>query len=165
MKSRLIEACAQSARLLLLCAAVTGPSSSLAAPALTALEVRNAWVRANPPGTPVAAGYLSLHNRSSKDVRVIGLRSPLADHVEVHEMKSDSGQMKMRRLDELKIPAGQTVQLIPGGLHLMFFGTKGQVVAGDSVAVTLSLDDGSQLALDLPVRQAAPEADAHSHHH
>lgn len=126
------------------------------------LDISDAWLRAMPPGAGVAAGYVTLHNKSAKDVRVVSWRSPVAESVEVHEMKMEGGQMRMRQLEGgLTIAAGQTVALAPGGFHLMFMGVKNTAAVGSFVAVQLVMADGSSLDLVLPVRDSEPEHQSH----
>ena len=154
MKSLIREACASIARVLLFsCVAVALPA--FAGDTNENLEIKDAWVREMPPGTEVAAGYLSLHNRGARPVRVVSFSSPVAQSLEIHEMKMDKGQMRMRELKGgLAIAPGQTVKLSPGGYHLMLMGVAHALIAGDSVGLELVFDDGSKLHLDLPVRTA-----------
>ncbi len=126
------------------------------------LDMSDAWLRAMPPGAGVAAGYVTLHNGTAKDMRVVGWRSPIAESVEVHEMKMEGGQMRMRQLEGgLSIASGQTVALAPGGFHLMFMGVKQAAPIGSSVAVQLVMADGSTLDLSLPVHESEPEHQSH----
>src|SRR5689334_19189304 len=77
------------------------------------IEVTNAWVRATVPGQPVAGAYLTL--RSQRDAKVVAVQSPVAKAAEIHSMSHEGDVMKMRKLDALPLPAGQTVQLTPNG--------------------------------------------------
>ena len=127
------------------------------------LQVREAWVRAMPPGSPVAAGYMQLHNPGRTALRVSGLSSPLAERVEAHDMTMENGQMRMRE-SEIALAPGESLALEPGGRHLMFFGVKAPFAEGQSVALTIRLDDGSSQQLSLPVRSEAAAESGHAHH-
>lgn len=117
------------------------------------VEVSDPWVRAMPPSAAVAAGYLTLHNAAARPLRLLAVESPMASVVEIHEMRSANGMMQMRHLTEgLLIEPGQTVQLEPGGLHLMFMDPTATFSAGDSVPLTLRFDDAPSITLDAPVR-------------
>lgn len=129
-----------------------------------ALHAREAWLRATPPGARVAAAYLALLNPGDQPRRIVGLRSDLADRVELHEMKIVDGQMRMRALQDPVVPARGELQLAPGSTHLMFIGLRRQPAAGETVALTIEFDDASTLELSLPVREAAPEGDGHGMH-
>jgi copper(I)-binding protein len=61
--------------------------------------------------------------------------------VELHEMKMDGGVMKMKAIERLPLPAGQTVALKPGGYHVMLMGLAQPLNAGDSIPVTLTFED------------------------
>jgi len=89
------------------------------------IVIDNAWSRATPKGASVGAGYFTVTNKGSVPDRLIGVTSAVADHAEVHEMAMKDGVMTMRPLaGGLEIKPGQTVQLKPGGNHVMMFGLK-----------------------------------------
>jgi len=67
----------------------------------------------------------TLHNRSSEMLNLVAVNSDMFDRIEIHTMTSTDGIMRMRRLADLPLPAGETVTLKPGGLHLMLFGFRG----------------------------------------
>jgi hypothetical protein len=86
-------------------------------------------------------------------------------------MKMEGDVMRMRALDGLDLPAGQTVELKPGGLHLMFQQLKAPLQEGTQVPVTLVFQDAqgaeSRLHLQVPVQRMAPkggEAAGHGGH-
>jgi periplasmic copper chaperone A len=99
------------------------------------VEVSNAWVRATVAGQPVAGAYFDL--RAQRSAKLIGVASPVAKRGEIHEMKDDGGMMTMRAVDAVDLPAGKTVSLAPGGLHVMLFGLSEPLVAGRKVPLTL----------------------------
>jgi copper(I)-binding protein len=125
------------------------------APALAAangLEGRDGWIREAPPQAPVRAGYVELRNGGPADVVLTGARSEAFGAIEVHEMVGEGDLMRMRRLQELRVPAGGTVTLQPGGRHLMLFRPQRPLQAGDTVVVTLELVDGSSVDIELTQR-------------
>jgi copper(I)-binding protein len=99
------------------------------------VDVTNAWVRATVPGQPVAGAYLDL--RASSRLKLVGASSPVAGRGEIHEMKDEDGMMKMRAVEAVDLPAGKTVSLAPGGLHVMLFGLAEPLAEGRKVALTL----------------------------
>ncbi len=101
------------------------------------VEVSNAWVRATVPGQPVAGAYLDL--RASSRLKLVGVSSPVAERGEIHEMKDEDGMMKMRAVKAVDLPAGKTVSLAPGGLHVMLFGLAEPLTEGRKVPLTLKL--------------------------
>ncbi|QDL94571.1 copper chaperone PCu(A)C (plasmid) [Paroceanicella profunda] len=136
---RLVLAAALSAAL---------PGLALAGP----VTASGAWVRATPPGAMAAGGFLTLHNPGPGDDRLVGARSPAAARVELHGMEMSGGVMRMHPLAEgLPLPAGATVALAPGGAHIMMMDLAAPVVVGAPVPVTLILDSGAEIAVQMQV--------------
>jgi hypothetical protein len=109
-----------------------------AAYAAAVVDVKGAWVRATVPGQKVAGAYLEI--RSGSAARLVGVRSPVAKSAEIHSMSNEGGVMKMRHLDALDLPAGQTVRLEPSGNHIMLFDIKQPLAAGARVPLTLIIE-------------------------
>lgn len=124
------------------------------------VQVEGAWARASVPGQKSSGAFMRLTAR--EPLRLVGGQSPVAAHVEVHEMKMDGEVMRMRPLEALPLPAGEAVELRPGGLHLMLMELKAPLQAGTRVPVTLLLRDErgaeQRLTLDVPVSVRAPGA-------
>lgn len=117
------------------------------------VSAEDPWIRETPPGRTVAAGYVALRNDGTGDRQLIGGRSAAADRVEVHEMRHVDGMMRMRQVQRVTVPAGESVMLEPGGMHLMLFGID-DAEAGSNIPVTLLFDDGAELDLEFEVRRA-----------
>jgi len=109
-----------------------------AAHAAGVVDVKDAWVRATVPGQKVAGAYLEI--RSGSAARLVGVRSPVAKSAEIHSMSNEGGMMKMRHLDALDLPAGQSVRLEPNGNHIMLFDIKQPLEAGARVPLTLIIE-------------------------
>lgn len=121
------------------------------APATAALEIRDAWAAPSPGGVDVAAGYLTLVGGSADDT-LVSASSPRAGSVEIHEMTMEGGAMQMRAVTGgLAIPAGQTITLAPGGMHLMFMGVTQPFTPGETIPVTLTFANAGAQTVDLPV--------------
>jgi copper(I)-binding protein len=119
-----------------------------AAHAAAVAEVKDAWVRATVPGQKVAGAYLEIRSRSA--ARLVGVRSPAAKSAEIHSMSNDGGVMKMRHLDALALPAGQSVRLEPNGNHIMLFDIKQPLEAGARVPLTLIIEqNGKKKSLEV----------------
>ena len=93
--------------------------------------------------------------------QLIGVSSPVAGVGEVHEMKMDGDIMKMRAMPALDLPSGKTVELKPGGYHLMLMDLKQPLLKDSKVPLTLLFKDAkgvqSKLELSLPVSAIAPK--------
>jgi len=115
------------------------------------VAVMNAWVREAHPAAKRNSGYVTLVNGGSEDVTLSGIQSDPFKSVEISEMVKIDGLMKRRTLTALVIPAGGSVELKPGQLHLSFKGRKGNLPAGEKVDLTLTFDSGGQQTITLSV--------------
>ena len=103
------------------------------------MTVSNAWARATAPGQKIAGAYLKI--TSATAAWLVGGTSPLAKRVEVHQMTMDDNVMKMRPIARLELRAGTVVELKPGGYHLMLIDVARPLVKGDTVPLTLIVED------------------------
>ncbi|MEA2832356.1 MAG: periplasmic copper chaperone [Methylobacteriaceae bacterium] len=118
-----------------------------------ALQIEAPWLRATPGGAKVGAGYLRITNTGSEADRLTGASMPLAPRGEVHEMTMQNGVMHMGPLAQgLAIPPGKTVELKPGGFHLMFLDLKGALKQGEKVDVTLTFEKAGSVTVAFPVQ-------------
>jgi len=140
---------------------------ALAATALTALaagapvEVDNAWVRATVKGQMATGAFMTL--TSDHGGKLVGVSSPAAAVVQVHEMKMEGGVMKMGEVKGgLDLPTGKAVALQPGGFHIMMMDLKAPLAASTTVPLTLIVKDDqgieSKVDVQVPVAVKAPKA-------
>jgi periplasmic copper chaperone A len=116
------------------------------------LTVATPWARATPGGAKIGGGYLTVTNNGSSADRLVGATVEFADHVEIHEMSMTDGVMKMREISSgLEIKPGATVELKPGGFHMMFVDLKQPLKQGDSVKVTLKFEKAGSLDVKFSV--------------
>lgn len=126
------------------------------------LEITSAFTKAMLPGQPVGGGYLTIKNTGKADDMLVSVASPVAGTVEMHEMAIQGEVMRMRKLDTgIAIPAGKTVELTPGGLHLMFMKVKEPFKQGGKVPVTLTFEKAGKVDITLPVEAAGPGGHEH----
>lgn len=114
------------------------------------LMIAGAWSRATPPGVDIGAGYLQITNHGSRPDRLLRVRSDVSDRVEMHESKMEQGVMRMREQSDIPIAAGATVELKPGGLHLMLLGLGQPLQAGQSYQLSLEFENAGEV--DVPAR-------------
>lgn len=119
------------------------------------VTIGDAWVRTPHPAQKITAGYMTIRNGGDKQVALIAIDSKSAKVVEMHEMKTVDGMMSMKKVDRIVIPPKGSVQLEPGGMHLMLieFGTTEK-----SVTFTLEFDDGTKAEVKAPIRDAEDHA-------
>jgi copper(I)-binding protein len=110
----------------------------------------------------VGAGYLTITNKGTADDTLVSASSPVAGVTQVHEMKMEGDVMKMNEVEGgLVIPAGQSVTLEPGGLHIMLMDLKQQLVEGTTFPVTLTFANAGNIEVELAV--GAINADEPTH--
>jgi copper(I)-binding protein len=133
------------------CSAAASPSPT-AGPNAAAPVIANAWVR--PPvgmGRP-AAGYLSITNPGGVADALIAASSPVASMVEIHEtVAGESGMTGMRAVARIEVPAGVTVELKPGGYHLMLMGVT-SIRAGGTVQLELTFEKAGKVMVTAEVK-------------
>ena len=117
------------------------------------LTVQDAWVRATVPNQHATGVFMRL--TSAAPARLVAVESQAAKHVEVHEMAMQDNVMKMRQVAGIDLPAGQAVELKPGGYHVMLIDLAGQIAPGDHVALTLVVEDASRQQRRVPVDAVA----------
>lgn len=134
--------------------------SNAQAQTLTAqtLTVQDAWARPTVAGQKTSGAYMKITAR--ENLQLVGASSPVAGVTEVHEMKMEGDVMKMRALPVLELPAGKTVELKPGGYHVMLMDLKTALPKDSSVPLTLVLKNaqGVQSRQDVTLRVGAPAA-------
>src|SRR3954471_19007870 len=81
------------------------------------VTVTDAWIRGTVPGQRATGAFMQL--RSSGDASLVAVATPAAKAAEIHTMVQDNGVMRMRAIAALPLPAGKTVEMGPGGYHVM----------------------------------------------
>lgn len=144
--------------------------AAMAFPVCAQVQVDNPWVRATVPQQKSTGAFMRL--TSHADARVVSVSSPAAAVVEIHEMKMANDIMKMRAVEALDLPAGQAVELKPGGYHVMLIDLKAQVKEGDMVPLALVVEskDGKRETIEVhavaqPLNQPQGQAMQHQQGH
>ena len=135
----------------------------VALPAWAQVSVEQPWSRATPPGSHIGVGFMQLRNAGAAPERVVGASSPLAGKVEMHVTTREGDVMKMRKVASFEIPAGGTFELKPGGAHLMLMGLRQPLKEGDRVPLTLTLERGEKLQMELTVAPLGARRPGHGH--
>lgn len=130
------------------------------------IAVTGAFTRATLPGAKTAGGFMTIVNAGAEADRLIGAGTKTAKTTEIHEMKMEGDMMKMRALPEgIEIPAGGTVELAPGGFHVMMMGLVQPLAENACVEVILTFEKAGELPVMLNVGAAdAKAAPEHAHH-
>jgi hypothetical protein len=121
--------------------------------AVAELEIHDAWIKNLPPAVPVRAGYMTIHNAQANAVSIIAIRSDAFSSVEIHRTIAEDGMMRMEPVPTLVIEPDSSVQLAPGGLHLMMMNPTQATRPGDVLQIVIELDDGSAQSLNMTVKK------------
>lgn len=124
--------------------------TSQTAPTVT---IADAWCRAAPAGAPTGGCYVTL--TASADDRLVAVETTAAERAEVHSMDMTDGVMRMRKLDDMALPAGKAVMLSPGAEHLMIIAPKATLAEGGVVPLTFKFAKAPVQSVEAPVRAAA----------
>lgn len=108
------------------------------------LEFNQGWSREMAPGAKSAAIYGEFVNRGADDLVIEFITSDVAGMLMIHRSVLENGMMKMRHVDQLLIQPGETLELTPGGLHIMLSGMKRELQESDSFDIVITSSDGVQ---------------------
>ena len=151
------------------------------------IEVTGAWARTSPAMADAGAAYLTITSEEANALVGASVPASVAGKVEIHEtvmadgssttmgdtgsessttmgsMSSDTtaggmGEMTMVPVDELELPAGEAVELKPGGYHIMLLGLPAPLEVGTDIELTLTFETGEPLTVTVPVLDEAPAA-------
>ena len=116
------------------------------------LRISAPWARATPKGADVGGGYMKITNTGTAPDRLVGGSTDLSSRFEVHEMTMENGVMKMRPVaGGIEIKPGQTVELNPGGYHVMFVGLKQQLKQGEHFKAVLEFAKAGKVDVNFSV--------------
>lgn len=124
------------------------------------VAVSDAWLRASLGQSPNTAGYMKIKNNGAAEDKLVGVTVTGAGMAHVHESLTKNGIMEMKAVEALTIKPGETVELKPGGLHVMVMGLKTALKAGDTVALRLQFARAGEITVDAQVRGVGG---AHAH--
>ena len=105
-------------------------------------------------------GFMTITNKGAEADRLVSIAAPeVSDDVQIHEMAVENNVMKMRQLPEgIEIPAGGTVELKSGGLHVMFMKIKHPFKEGESFKATLTFEKAGPVEVNFKIEAARPAA-------
>jgi periplasmic copper chaperone A len=120
-----------------------------------ALTIHHPWARATPTGAKVGALYLTVSNSGAEGDRLLSVSTDAAEHCEIHASESGTGMMTMRMVEEVDIPAGDSISLAPQGTHVMLMGLKAPLKKGTTFPATLHFDKAGEVAIEVTVQGLA----------
>jgi copper(I)-binding protein len=141
-------------------------SSSSSAP-----EITKVWARTSPMETSLGAVYMTISSKDGDELTDVSVDSSIAAMAEIHEMvmasaETDtempmttdamSGEMVMQEVDSIVIDAGGSVDLMPGGYHIMLMEIAAPLELGAKFEVTLTFAKAGKVTVTAEVRDEAP---------
>jgi copper(I)-binding protein len=123
------------------------------------IEISNARINPPLPGQSTGVAFMRLDNHGEDD-RLLAITSPVSGRIELHTHLNDGGIMQMRRVDGIALPHGDTVELKPGGFHVMLFETTATL--GEEAVLTLDFEKAEDLTVVAPIVLRG-ETDSGSH--
>lgn len=140
------------------------------------ITVADAWARPSPMVAGAGAAYMKITNSGSEADALLGAASDVAMTVEVHETVAleepaatdgmggmetpaatdgmGGGMMGMRPVERVEIPAGGSVELKPGGYHVMLIGLKRELKVGETIEITLTFEKAGEVKVSAEVRES-----------
>lgn len=133
------------------------------------IDVSGAWTRPASAGG-MGVGYAKVTNSGAESDVLLGASSDAAERVEIHETTINAdGVASMKPVGSVEIGAGKSIELKPGGMHMMLIGLKEAIKDGGKVEVKLNFKNAGAVAVELDAKSAAPDAAGgdheHMHHH
>ncbi|BAJ62902.1 copper chaperone PCu(A)C [Anaerolinea thermophila] len=117
------------------------------------LTIQDPWARLGVAGGNSAI-YLKIENATKEDDALISASCDAAMMTELHMTQMmDDGTMKMEPQEKISIPAGQTVELKPGGLHIMLMNLKKDLKTGDTLNLKLKFEKSGEIEVSVPVKE------------
>lgn len=129
---------------------------ALAVPCVAQVDVEDAWVQLAPPGATVNAAYMEIHNPQLRAQTIVGVSADCCATAMLHQTRKHGDKVSMEHLDLLVVPAQASVQLAPGGLHIMLMKPEQELSVNSEVKLTFSFSDGTTQDINLGVKKNEP---------
>lgn len=136
---------------------VVAPAQESAAPAAEKsppkVVVMNSWSRPSPMQAGNGAVYMTLMNEGGQPDVLLSVETDVAEVVELHETKMEGDVMKMGPISSIEIPAGGSINLEPGGRHIMLINLKQQLTPGEKIKLILNFEKSGQKTIEVEIRE------------
>lgn len=119
----------------------------------SSVEFDNGWIKQLPPVVPMRAGYMQISNTGKTPAEIVAMQSDAFESIEMHETMMEDGMMKMVQQHSIVIPAGASVELKPGGKHIMMINPTIALQVGDKVDISVTFSDEKSQLIQLKVKK------------
>lgn len=116
------------------------------------IVVEQPWSRATP--VKVGGAYMTLRNNGAVPDRLVKIASPIAEKAEIHETKIEGGTAMMRPVEAIELKRRASVQLKPGGLHVMLMGLQRPLKEGERIKLSLTFERAGTIDIEARVEKA-----------
>ena len=120
------------------------------------ITIGHPYARTTAAGQASGGGYLKLENKGADD-KLLSASADVAASVELHSMRMEGDVMRMRQVDGIALPKGKTVELKPGGFHIMFMGLKAPLKSGDKFPLKLKFEKAGEVTVTVNVEAGGGE--------
>ena len=117
------------------------------------LQITEAWIKNLPMVVPMRAGYMNITNNGSSKIAIESLASESFEKIEIHQSIEIDGMMSMQPIPGLAVLPGESIQLEPGGYHLMMMNPLQDLKLVDKIIVTLRFDNQTTQTIIMIVRK------------
>lgn len=124
------------------------------------IQVTDAWARSSPAMTTMGAAYMNIEAAAGDTLIGVSVPATIAERAEIHEMVPASSDMDsmdeamvMQQIMSLELPAGEVVELKPGGYHVMLLGLAAPLEIGTNIDVTLDFETAADMTITVEVRE------------
>lgn len=112
------------------------------------IEVSEIYVKQTPPNAKNTAIFLKIKNNTAQNVALVDAECDLSEYTEIHTILREGDKMTMIKVPELTINANSSLELKPGGDHIMLFDLKKPVTKDSKANLTLTFSNGESLKLN-----------------
>lgn len=116
-------------------------------------SLENAWIRALPPGMKMTAGFGTLSNGTADMIEIASFSSPQFRGVSLHLTEVVDGVSSMHEVESMSLGAGESLEMAPGGYHLMLMGPRGGMAVGQMIELDVSAADGRVFRFQVPMEK------------
>ena len=144
----------------------TGTSAAATA---EAVSVTGPWARVTAPEATTSAAYMTIASKDGDVLTNVSVPATIAGMAQLHETTTSGESMDsmdsmddesmasmkgMKEVEQIDIPAGGSVQLKPGGYHVMLMELAKPIAAGDTVPVTLTFEKAGEVTVDAVAKES-----------
>lgn len=131
------------------------------------VEIKDIYSRSSIAGVPNSAVFMSIKNKQDKAIKLTGASTQASQKAELHTHIKENEMMKMVKVEDFEIAPNETLELKPGGNHIMLLGLKNELKAGDKIDLKLEFEGQSVELKDIIVKDlknSMKNSANHAHH-